>query len=90
MADDILFPKFCAALAKNTHAAQQLPRMTYFRYVRGELPATFEFFFQHPDLIEALAEDAREMTPKQFKRWKEGIHARGVAQKKYRKKEQSK
>lgn len=90
MADDILFPKFCKALASNAAASQKLPRMTLFRYIRGELPATFELFFENPDLLEALAEDAREMTPEQFKRWKKGIHARGLAQKKYRKKVEQK
>jgi hypothetical protein len=89
MADEPLFPAFVDAMEKNLAASRELPRMTLFRYAKGELPASFAWFLQHPDMLEALARDARKLTPKQLKQYREGIEKRGQVQKKYREKKKA-
>ena len=50
-------PRFQKALRPY---AADLPLETYRRYANGMLPKAVRFIVEHPDLIEALAADARE------------------------------
>jgi hypothetical protein len=52
-------PHFQAALRANEAAQLALPYSTRQRRLDGWLPPIFNWLLQHPDLIDALAADAR-------------------------------
>jgi hypothetical protein len=74
------FPNLMHAMRDNHAAAQALLPMTFYRYVKGELPSVLKWFVDHPDLLDALAEDARTMTPERRAKWEKLIADRASAQ----------
>jgi hypothetical protein len=79
--DNDLFPEFQAFLRMHEPEASKLPHSTRYRYLRGELPASFEWFFEHPDALEALARDARGLTPAKWRKFRQSIKTRAGQQK---------
>ena len=73
--DDAPFPAFREAL-RASKFARQLPNMTFYRYAKGELPANWELLLRDPLVCEALAEDARNMTERDFKKWDRTVATR--------------
>lgn len=86
MADKSLpFPNFREALRANHEAANKLPPATFYRYAKGELPATFEWFLEFPDVLEGLVADARAMTDDDWENFRKAIRKRAKAAKARRK-----
>lgn len=50
------YPRFKEAIKPY---AKKLPTATYWRYANGQLPTFGRLLMDHPDLIDALAADAR-------------------------------
>lgn len=56
-----LFPRFQEWLRQNADAAATLPHGTRYRYLKGELSKTLEWFVDHPEALRLLADDAERM-----------------------------
>lgn len=76
-----LFPEFQAALRMDEVAARGLKHSTRYRYLRGELPASFEWFLEHPEFLRLLANDAEAMSEEKWERFRDAIGSRASAQK---------
>ncbi len=61
MSDDrpIPTPRYRAALEQHPDALSALPYSTRQRRLDGGLPPIFKWLLRYPDLLDALAEDAR-------------------------------
>lgn len=80
MADAALpFRHFRNALRANQDAARALKSATYYRFAKGEMPQNFEWFLEYPEMLEALAQDAREMSPEDWARFRKTIRKRAKA-----------
>jgi hypothetical protein len=76
-----LFPNLRRAMKRNQDASDALKPATYFRFIKGELPANLEWFLEYPDMLDALATDAREMSEEDWRAFRSQIRKRSKAQK---------
>jgi hypothetical protein len=86
LSQEMPFPRFRAAMRENLDAVEDLPHATFYRYVKGELPANLIWFIQHPRLLRALAEDADTLSEKEIDRLRHTVQRRAKAQKDRRRK----
>lgn len=80
-ADGNPFPNFRRALRESPKAQAGASTATYSRYCRGEIPKDFEWWLEYPDMLAALLEDARAMTPAEWAKYRRAIKRRSKAAK---------
>lgn len=61
----VKIPRFQDALANSHELGELLGRMTKWRLIEGQIPESILPFLLDPDVLDALADGARELTDKQ-------------------------
>jgi hypothetical protein len=87
MTKELPFPKFRRALRESETATTAIPPATFYRYARGELPATLEWLLRDAALLRALADDADVMDEMDWRAWRRAVGKRSKAAKDRRDKE---
>jgi hypothetical protein len=73
-----LLPRFQEWLRQNADAAASLPHGTRYRYLKGEVSATLEWFIDNPEALRLLAEDAERMDKTKREKLRAVIRARAA------------